>query len=82
MFNRLECLRALPADGNHAGGQCAESISEQLASKRKVEWLQLHQELQPTDLNLRELRKLIPFGADKSGTSFKPCGAKRSNQTP
>jgi DNA primase len=68
------------SDGNAAGNQCAASILEQVASRRKVEWLQLHQELQPTDLSLRELRKLIPFSADKSGTSFKPHGAKRQTK--
>jgi DNA primase len=59
-------------DGDDAGVDCGDEVLAELQGRRQVELLKLDDGVQPTDLSMRELRKLIPFGADKSGTSFKP----------
>jgi DNA primase len=59
-------------DGDDAGVDCGDEVLAELQGRRQVELLKLDDGVQPTDLAIRDLRKLIPFGADKSGTSLKP----------
>jgi DNA primase len=63
-------------DGDDAGDLCVESITQPIRRERKMQRLELGDGVQPTDLSLKELRKLIPIRADKSGTSFKHRVAK------
>jgi DNA primase len=70
------------SDGDRGGELCAQTMIELVGPHRRVERLQLSEGCQPTDLSVKELRKLIPFRADKSGTSFKHRGDKRGSNTP
>jgi DNA primase len=62
-------------DADDAGDLCVQSIVSQIGTRRKTQRLQLQGGRQPTDVSLKQLRKLIPFGAEKSGASFKHRGA-------
>jgi len=63
-------------DDDDAGNQCADDLQHLLDGRRQTEWIRLTDGRQPTDYTLRELRKLIPFAPDKSGTAFKKGAAK------
>lgn len=58
-------------DDDDGGDLCAQSVLNQIGSRCNATQLKLTDGRQPTDLALRELRKLIPFAADKSGAVFK-----------
>jgi DNA primase len=63
-------------DDDHGGVQCGDDLMQRLDGRRKAEWLHLSDGRQPTDYTLRELRKLIPFPANKNGMVFKKSAAK------
>jgi DNA primase len=66
-------------DNDDAGVQCGGDLVELLDGMRKCEWLRISNGRQPTDYALKELRRLIPFAADKSGAVFKRRVATPSN---
>lgn len=57
------------ADGDHAGGQCAQSLFTQLAPFRLVRWVKLDDGLQPTDCTPYDLSYLLPFSFNRKEVS-------------
>lgn len=68
-------------DGDDTGERCADSVLPKVAPHRFVRRLRLAAGRQPTDCSAGELRQLLQFGAQKSGTPDEPLVAKPASES-